>query len=315
MKKAIYTLLGLIISLNLYCQPGQPGDYNVIIDFEKPDSLLIINNTHDNVWEIGKPGKCTCSSAHSGEKAIMTDTIDFYPSNNKSAFQITITDTNLIFGKVYLGFWHKYNVESGKDGGYIELSFDNGKSWENIVNYYNHLSENMYSKNSLIFDSIPAFSGYIGNWTYSELIMEWIVAKKSMPPDWGFGPNDTLLFRFTFLSDSIDSFLSGWAIDDIYISVYNPVENISKDIYSDDLIKIYPNPINQYSVLEFNLPEKSIYDVEIIEITGRVVQRYNRIDSKIISLNNGIYSPGIYYVCLINTQNNVVEQYKKFIVK
>ncbi|MFI5135825.1 MAG: hypothetical protein ACHQD9_08235 [Chitinophagales bacterium] len=89
MKKLLLILIIVSLHSEIYAQ-GVPLDEN--ITFETPDSLLKIDTTAGNIWEIGRPHKIFFDSAYSLPNAIVTDTLNPYPINNFSTFTIKISD-------------------------------------------------------------------------------------------------------------------------------------------------------------------------------------------------------------------------------
>lgn len=63
--------------------------------FDSSNIYLQIDTTSsNNIWQVGQPSKTFFDSAYSPVNAIVTDTINSYPVNNHSAFDIYIGEFN-----------------------------------------------------------------------------------------------------------------------------------------------------------------------------------------------------------------------------
>jgi len=148
----------------------------------------------------------------------------------------------------------------------------------------------------------PAFGGprydtSVTQWTYGAFVAI----------DSPLNHIDSVFYRFTFITDSIDSHEEGWMIDDISVDAYHGdfVAPIAAD---NNFISIYPNPCTNKLYIKSkkiatHAPQVSIYDA-----LGR--QLYNApltTDHIPIDLPNGTY-------VLRYTTDDAVAQ-KRFVVK
>jgi hypothetical protein len=291
MKIILFICLVYMSSENLFSQIKILTE--IEIDFTDPDSNLTIDTTLNyNIWEIGQPNKLLFDSAFSNPFAICTDLNSNYPASNISTFQIMVVSE--LFGSGILKFVHKYETDPGNSGGYIERSYDQGRTWSNLVLDEN-MQENFYTVSDLIDDNIPAFSGSSNGWQKVTCYFSWyMLLKKSNPwPDgWGLGMNgdqDTLLVRFNFKSNELAAEKQGWLIDDIKIQIRD-VGGFTDQYYQNDYSCFFQPESQNIIVHSHNQPEMD-YSVLIFDITGR--QRMLIPNSpKIIntpSLENGLY--------------------------
>ena len=166
------------------------------INFNKDYPNLKIDSSTENIWQIARPGKAFLDSAFSKDRAIITDSTGFYPMNNHSWFDIFIGAFN--YGDnysegfpwdVFIQFRHKYDTDAGRDGGYITVSFDNGMSWNNIIQKDFYLgvinpsdayeaSENLYSEDDLLYNGEEGFSGRSDGWVTTWFAWYDLPAKK-----------------------------------------------------------------------------------------------------------------------------------------
>jgi len=116
-----------------------PGDTLFIetITFEYSYPYLEVDTSNQNIWQIGTPNKAFFDSAYSAKNAIITDTVNYYPIDNISYFDLLIGAFNfndLYPWNIYVGIKHKYDTDTLKDGGFITISYDNRTTWMNIIN-------------------------------------------------------------------------------------------------------------------------------------------------------------------------------------
>ncbi len=79
---------------------------------------------------------------------------------------------------------------------------------------------------------------------------------------------------------------------------------IDKDL--TERIKVYPNPSNRF----ITISAKELYDIEIIDLTGKVLVRTLMQDNTITMDTNGL-ERGIYIVLLENSEGSVVKKFIK----
>jgi len=70
---------------------------------------------------------------------------------------------------------------------------------------------------------------------------------------------------------------------------------------NDDKIKVYPNPVADYFVLELEDEQYTASEMQIFDISGKLVGEFT-IHEKSTRINMQEYVPGIYFVQLVNNQ-------------
>lgn len=252
-----------------------------------PSSICIaIDNDSTNIWQIGVPQKLIFDSAATYPNAIMTDTINFYPSNNSSGFQFTIVPwTN--WGILAIQWKQKLDMDQGLDGGKIEFSVDSGLTWQNAFN--NPHVYNFYGFQPANEDTLPngdfVFSGTDSIWRDIWLCydMTWLSF------------NDSIIVRFTFLSDSVNTLKEGWMIDNMisHITLVHTVKEVEQENY----INVFPNPAN--NVIHIQAQKRMDYHIiermELIDSRGKVVDTWTNIPTK-FWFNTNDYIDGMYYL-------------------
>jgi len=261
---------------------------------------IIDTSNHENIWQIGKPDKMFFDSAWSSPTAIVTDTIKHYPVNNHSTFQINLKKpwyfSYRYWSEVTLNFFHKFDIDTLHDGGYIDVSYDGGKTFTNIIddNYYNvRLSDNLNLFGDTITGGIHAISGNSKNnihadkngWIYSQIAFFW--------EEENWDKIDSMIIRFNFVSDSIDNSKEGWLIDDIFLIVNDFYSiGINNNRANNNKLTVFPNPAVNFITVKS--PE-TIESLEIYSLEGMLV--YNRhIHSKNKNINIETIPKGLYLI-------------------
>lgn len=269
---------------------------------------VIDESNPENVWQIGKPHKAIFDTAYSVPNAIITDTLNPYPPNNHSSFQFLITKPewaqNRCMSLLYLYFHHKIETDTLQDGGFIDVSYDNGITWDNVLNQ-NDASDksyqNFYSENDTIKGGEFAFSGeYIKTWEYSGVEWYWDDEEAS--------EIDSITIRFNFKSDDLDNNKAGWMIDNIYLLIEDYCTIGIDGIKKEHENFIYPNPVRDVSLLE--LPDNDTYKIQIFNIQGLKV--FGCKANKSIEIYKDDFQPGIYIYYLTSPEGKTYSG--KFII-
>jgi hypothetical protein len=273
------------------------GKAQFSIDFENGnDSIYLSIDTTDtnNVWQIGKPQKTLFDSAFSLPNAILTDTINSYPVNDTSVFYVWYTN-HLQFWSPILHFRFKINADSLNDYGIIEASPDSGQTWVNITNNNNYGWDitSFSQGNWIASDSIP-FTGTSDGWYVFELGMySW---------DNDFGYNDSILYRFTFISDNIETNQEGWIIDNINMwDIISNVEELNNN--TENHSRIFPNPLTEESILQTTNNE-TIERINIYSALGKKLNTIIKPNETAISINKNEYYSGIFIYEIITINKN-----------
>ncbi|MEA3495735.1 MAG: T9SS type A sorting domain-containing protein [Bacteroidota bacterium] len=283
----------ILFSLNLSAQ-----DFiDIFLDFDEPDSMIYIDTTEkENIWQIGNPSKIIFNKAISLPNAILTDTINYYPVNNYSEFYITMNlkkDTLFIFRFFNISFVYKINSDSLNDFGMIEVSFDDGLTWLNLISDHSGKYFNWNTK--------PLLSGSINKWEY--LNCDFKCENKFMQDA------ETAIFRFSFHSDSINNNKEGWMIDNIRISAAYKHIGINKNNH-EKLNFVFPNPVSSCSIITIDNIKENILSMQVYNYNGQLIKQLNN-KKKNLYIINSDYSKGLYLL-QIQTKKNIY--LSKFII-
>lgn len=255
------------------------------------NSLMVtIQTSSTNIWQIGKPQKTLFSSASTTPNVIVTDTINYYPNKNKSVFTFYVK--NPFFGgggQILAVRWkQKLDMDQGLDGGIVEFSSNSGTTWQNAFNNPLYAYQ-FYGFNPPNKDTLPSgefcFSGTDNTWRDI-----WLCFSPNLTL-----LNDTILMRYTFKSDSINTNKEGWMIDNLvaYYSIMHPVKEISMA----DYLNVYPSTTNGIVNVEAKkLNERDIItSMELISSDGKVLERYGQNNIKTV-IDISHYPSGSYFL-------------------
>lgn len=256
-------------------------------NFESHCDMVVLDSTTAGIWQIGQPHKIIFDSAYSPVNVIITDTVNNYPINQNCFFEVLVQSDHGN-DNLRLTFHHRFNTDTLIDGGYIEVSYDDGVTWENIINYTTPFgqylqNENLYSYNDTLKGGINGFSGNSNGWITSSIV--WITPGVK-------ATSYTRKLRFHFISDSIETNKEGWMIDDIKLQLLQQEGGIKE--VNNSSFKIYPNPANDFLSLDFKEQSLKPKIITIYNLMGQVVKTISTSNSQkekidISELNKGFY--------------------------
>jgi hypothetical protein len=278
-----------------------------VISFDEPTSWITILPLQNNIWQIGAPHKTFFNSAYTLPDAIVTDTINDYPLNNFSSFELIVGLFNVpeYANDLFIDFRHKYDSDTGQDGGYITVSWDNGTTWMNIIDdnlapyeitphnpNYGFGNNNLYDYWSFLANGQQGFTGYSGNWIHSCMAWYDLVVKKTAN-----NIPDTVRLRFNFISDNIPHNREGWMIDQIRLFSIDLGMGIPEYLQGKSHSWFYPNPLTKTATFTMN---KTYLDVhyELMDTRGVLISTGDRGTCDQFTFERSDLRPGIYFMRL-----------------
>lgn len=292
MKISIQILLFLLVSN--YClaqQPTADGHYcfDGINSTQNGDIVFYkdtISNPY-NIWQIGVPHKTVFDTVSTlNNIVIVTDTVNAYPVNDTSSF---IFEQVLDFPSYqtqqhYFGLNGGYysNSDSLTDYGKIEISMKNSNVWYDVLNdtslAYDFFT-NPNNKPILTGNSNGPQGFYIDFFHFAYLL--------------NLQTNDTMLIKFTFISDSIQTNKDGLMFGCFnFFDYYESVNDIATNIPSS----IFPNPAFDHITLK-TPPNQSFkkMNIDIFESTGRKVKSLELPYQEALNISVNDLAEGLYY--------------------
>jgi hypothetical protein len=234
------------------------------LDFEgQNDNLIVLDTAAGNLWEIGESNKAVLNSG-TGDNVLITDKTNTYPINNTSRFEFAVLncDESTAWGGAgYYGqtimFFCEYDTDAGLDGGMIEVKHGINSTYTNILNDTTsnlHLQGLYAATDTVEALQEPGFSGATPAGIYIDY-----------PPflNGGNGP-DTIYFRMTFKSDSIDTGKDGWMFSDMGVKAFFwSIDELSKQ----QALSIFPNPAS--TTIQVEAEGLQHGTVQVFDLTGK----------------------------------------------
>ncbi len=187
-----------------------------------------------------------------------THSFGYAPYPNNANYSLTLTNPiNMQAAPVcYLNFWNRYSIESGWDFGFVELSSNNGATWQQVTSY----------------------TGINLTWTEQSFDVTQYV-----------NSSNQLKIRFRLTSDG-NTLGAGWWVDDIKFTNYclgtvgvPGNTNVPKTFA---LEQNYPNPFNPVTSIKYQLPSAEKVSIKIYDILGK----------EVASIVNENKEPGYYEI-------------------
>jgi len=296
--------------------PGDTLEIFTVINFEDPAPDVNIPAASGNTWQIGPPQKTFFNAAYSVPNAIVTDTLGYYPANNHSCFDLYVGKFNMggpfswyFPDDIFIDFRHKFDTDTLKDGGYIEVSWDKGLTWMNIIEdtvYHWGVTPgmgwenvNLYTTGDTLYNGEHGFSGHSGGWIHSSLT--WHVIPVDQLLDF---PPDTMILRFNFISDADDHSREGWMIDQIRLFAIDLGSGKEDVVSSAPSFIIAPNPVKDHAVVSFKKKYLTI-DFGLYDARGQRVKQASYQNCNSFRIERGNLPAGLY-LCKIQADNKKV---------
>jgi hypothetical protein len=159
---------------------------------------------------------------------------------------ISMTLTNALnvasYPAVFLSFYHRYATEATYDYCMVEVSSNNGNTWQTVTEYHS---------------SFPT-------WTQQTLDITRFANRSSQ-----------MKVRFRLVSDAGVT-ADGWYVDDIVITAYcsSPLLGNSQNANIPDRFSLeqnYPNPFNPLTQINYSIAKNTFVKINVFDILGREV--------------------------------------------
>ncbi len=260
-------------------------------NFETTCQIFKPDTSATNVWKVGTTTKPFFGTAYSPPNALMTDTLNPYPTSNHSWFDLVLPNNMYYYLGMIVSFRHKYQTDIGNDGGYIEVSYNQGASWHNVIHDDTvtspivFASQNLYTKTDILNNGTPAFSGTSNGWVNTSIQWVWAFPLRFLP--------DTLILRFHFKSDSIQTNLDGWMIDNLLIS-YADLGSDINELETGSHIA-YPNPTTGLLRIKKTGLRYETSFITVYNNQGQQVLAPSRFENQEFELNCSEWPNGLYF--------------------
>lgn len=290
--KYFYTIVFLLASFHAFAQHR----FNPV-NFE-PDSaahsyfIAIDNSYPNNSWQIGGLHKANFTTAINGTQSIVTDTSNICTPGDTSVFYLKIPFfmyTPRYGMMIDLNFVHQLDIDSGSIARIEELfMYNNDSVWINLTDtpYLYDQWKNVYMSgyDTTIFTQSTngKDTAHLSFWSIENILMGQGYTRHQTHS------NDTVLFRFTYISNDTSLTKDGWMIDDIYVNYH---WSSVKDVGLGQ-VSVYPNPGDGHVVIRTTDANRG-GAVTVSDMQGRVVYHSSNlpVDGSIdlSSLPSGMY--------------------------
>lgn len=298
-------LFGILFFISVSLIAQRPQLNWDTITFEKINTEILMNDIPENIWQIGTPSKSYFDTAFSVPYALVTDTLNSYPTNNYSYFDLYLSGENIGWYpySVSVEFQHKFDTDTLKDGGFITVSYDLGLSWINIIDdnfmpgfaplyFGDDVSLNMYGQNDSLINGNFGFSGHSNGWITSR------ISNFIMPVKNNIFDTDTTILRFNFISDENHTNKEGWMIDHIRLYSVDFGSDIDENIDIKNQAIAFPNPFNNQTTIKLD-KKYQVVESRVYNIQGKLMQTQNDFNCDNVIINRVKLTKGVYLLNLI----------------
>jgi hypothetical protein len=297
MKKCYSLLFALAV---FSCVKAQNGyDYSEVFhDCYFEQIIDSLNSQESGIWQIAIPDKPTINSASYGDQSLLTDSVNSYPVLDSSRFYFaTFENGGFYYHHTFSlsgSYWSQ--TDSLNDFGTIELKLPRNPEygWINILN--DSLPD--YNGTMQFIDHYvhwsgtkPVLTGNSNGWQSFNADMIWFYEVMNFQVE----PDDTLMFRFTFHSDSVADTLDGLAFDEL--TLCNLVEGI--DELEENWFFVSPNPFSEIITVSSKKKLNSPSSFKIRSALGSVVVE-DELKSPTQVIHLEMLQSGVYFMELFN---------------
>ena len=299
------------ITYTLKSDPSIFSQRFYIDDFEDTDAIFedwVTLNTEGSSagWSL------TSNLTYSGVQAFLA-----YDEGNEDLKSelIGIVQHEIQGDRPVLRLYHYYNTVAAINGGYIEISTDQGNTWERVQDSW---IKNGYNTGlSYGTFTIPFLEGFSGNST--SFIGSYLDLSEYI------GETISMRFRYGAASGSVSPV--GWAIDDVEILdliTYNGEACVSSDQSETACVtaegegtildsnsstntneqenglafNLFPNPASDAINIQLNGTEASAINIQLYDATGKLIQSLERMNfgNSITTIPTAELAKGVYIV-------------------
>ncbi|MES2555361.1 MAG: T9SS type A sorting domain-containing protein [Bacteroidota bacterium] len=266
--------------------------------------LYEFDNRHELVvepaglWQVGSPDKTIFTEAFTLPNAIVTDTANSYPVNANSSFVLKHVANSGFDMPNLVQFGGKYRVDSDSltDYGTIEFSPDNGTTWIDLINQGQYDEFIDWGNANPNETGIPVLTGNSNGWKDFSVYLEQLATV--LPINGG----DTVLFKFSFISDAADNARDGLMFDSLFMWDTPPVGLDEYD--SGNQLTIYPNPASSTIKLNYSTHENAQMTVKVYNYLGVKIDEFELSENHSDDLTISRYANGFYTIVLSDSEGN-----------
>ena len=241
---------------------GSPG----IAFQDNGDSVNV--NFEPNNWGT------TTATFQSPGRSITDSPSGNYGNNLNSTIQISENIDLTGATAASISFYTRFEIEPNFDYVQLEISTDNGASWEPQCTGLTTIG------NSDQAEGEPLYHGTLLNWTFEEVNLDQYLG-------------ESITARFKLITDNF-VVADGFYFDDLRINVLNPSNLSVGDNAFAKAFTIYPNPVRNTLTIQ---SQQTQYSITVHSILGQeIIQQNTQKGTTNVDLSN--LKTGIYFVTL-----------------
>jgi len=257
-----------------------------------------------------------------------------YPTVGASDFATkTLNSIHVTGTKPILRFYSRYQTEPAADGGVVQISANNGSTWDNVDSkFFKNGYRGVIHYGTLTSPSANQQAFWGDNKTFQASCV-----------DLSSYAGKDIKLRFRFACDSLIGGL-GWFVDDVTVmdmfnynpksslttaqgdtatayvaqggTIVNPTVFLPTSAALDDVkLNVYPNPTNNWINLNIIGGAANSLNASIISIDGRTVwQKVSKMAAQtetLIPVDMSAFSNGVYFVRIETDTKTIVEKIVK----
>ncbi|HRI84815.1 MAG TPA: M14 family zinc carboxypeptidase [Ignavibacteria bacterium] len=221
-------------------------------------------------WTTNSGWAVTSSQSHTPNNSFTDSPSGNYSNNTNNSMTLNIPVDISSVPVTFLNFWHRYNTEAGYDFCYVEVSSNNGSSWQTVKSY----------------------NGVMTTWTEQNIDITSFANSSSQ-----------LKIRFRLQSDQ-GVVADGWYIDDIKLKNYSPlinsvVTNLQLTLAQEGLYNSAQNSLNMNDTV-------SVYLKSVTSPYQNIDSSRGVIDSLTFTGNFGFRNaPSGNYFIMVKHRNSI----------
>jgi len=195
------------------------------------------NWTTSNTWAV------TSAQYHSPSNSFTDSPSGSYANNTNNSMTLNFPLNTSSMPVVFLSYWHRYYTEAGYDYCRVEVSSNNGSTWNEITSY----------------------NGNAQTWAYQSFDITSYCNSSA-----------NVRVRFRLTSDGSQVF-DGWYVDDIKVTGFQSIPtgtgsigNVVPNKFSLD--QNYPNPFNPSTQINYAVAKTGLVKISVFDLLGREVK-------------------------------------------
>ncbi len=246
------------------------------------DDGSTMNNWTSTTWNT------TSSSYFSPPKSITDSPNGNYPENTSRT--ITLTNSFSLQNALYaeLSYWCKWDIEPLADYVQIQISTNNGSTWQPLCGKHTRPSflSNTYQQ--------PIYEGIRNHWVQERIVLNDYLGMQNLKIR--FKLQST--FSYTMQND-------GFYFDDLKIQVIQPLSSNIALFHQPSTLMLTPNPSNGNILIQYYVPENEKNTMLYITNVLNNIERFIPLDAYKSELLLNLDLPSGVYWCRLISQNSI----------